>query len=358
MRTTGAGSLLGFALTGLVLGWLLRPVSIQLGGVAPTVSWLQVLALFFVALILGSVAWSTYHSLHKRHQRIEPHRAVNRLVLAKSCALAGAMVAGVYFGYALSWVGVTAAELAEERITHSLLAGLASVLIVAGSLFLERACRVNGGGGSDTLVPMAISSPNRRRQRSVRVTVATALLALAALAVVAALPTQSVGWLSASSVFALLAGSAASRIIYNELLQSRREAATDRAEQAQAYRTMFSERAEEHAEFTTAMTDRLANRDRSISELEDSIVLAEQRAIEAETRVQRESRRANDAMGLVGELQETLEIRKAEQADELASWEGWEGALRDGEADAVVGLLEWDVKVNAGASADDETKRA
>lgn len=205
---------------------------------------------------------------------------------------------------------------------------------------------------------MAISSPNRRRQRSVRVTVATALLALAALAVVAALPTQSVGWLSASSVFALLAGSAASRIIYNELLQSRREAATDRAQQAQAYRTMFSERAEEHAEFTTAMTDRLANRDRSIRELEDSIVLAEQRAIEAETRVQRESRRANDAMELVGELQETLEIRKAEQADELASWEGWEGALLDGETDAVVGLLEWDVKVNAGASAGDETKRA
>ena len=147
--TTGAGSLVGFALTGLVLGWLLRPVSIELGGVAPRVSWLQVLALFFVALILGSVAWSTYSSLHKRHQRIEPHRAVNRLVLAKSCALAGAMVAGVYFGYALSWVGVTAAELANERMTHSLLAGLASVLIVAGSLFLERACRVNGGGDRD-----------------------------------------------------------------------------------------------------------------------------------------------------------------------------------------------------------------
>ena len=36
------------------------------------------------------------------------------------------------------------------------------------------------------------------------------------------------------------------RIVYTELLQSRREAATDRAEQAQAYRTMFHERAAEH----------------------------------------------------------------------------------------------------------------
>jgi glucuronide carrier protein len=42
--------LIGFALTGLVLGWLLRPVSLQLRGAAPTVGWLPVLALAFVAV--------------------------------------------------------------------------------------------------------------------------------------------------------------------------------------------------------------------------------------------------------------------------------------------------------------------
>lgn len=193
--------------------------------------------------------------------------------------------------------------------------------------------------------PMATSSPNRRRQRSVRVTVAVALLTLATLVVVAALPTQSAGWLSASSVFALLCGSLASRIVYSELLQSRRDAAEDRAAQAQAYRVMFSERAVEHAEFTTAMTDRLANRDRSIRELESTIVLAEKRAMEAETRVKRESRRANEAMQLVSELQQALEIRKAEEADELASWEG---AM---EAETVVDLLAWDDKVKAAGAA-------
>ena len=143
IRTTGPGPLVVFGLTGLVLGWLIRPVSIRLNGSAPTVGWLPVLALFFVALIVGSVAWATYRSFHKRRERIEPHRAVNRLVLAKACALAGAMVAGGYLGYALSWVGITESELAEERMTHSLLAGLASVLVVAGSLLLERACRVH-----------------------------------------------------------------------------------------------------------------------------------------------------------------------------------------------------------------------
>lgn len=192
--------------------------------------------------------------------------------------------------------------------------------------------------------------PMRRRQRSVRVTVAVALIGLATLGVVLALPTQSPLWLSISSVLALVCGALASRIVYSELLQSRREAAADRAAQAQAYRTMFTERAAEHAEFTSAMTDRLAAHTRSIEELEGTIVLAEARAIEAETRVKRESRRANEAQDLVAQLQEQLEIRKAEQADELASWEGWDG-------ETVVDLLAWEEKVQAAAGDGEDERR-
>jgi small-conductance mechanosensitive channel len=149
IRTTGAGALVGFGLTGLVLGWLLRPASIRINGSAPTVGWIPVLALVLVAAILGAVAWLTYRDLHRRGRVLEPHKAVNRLVLAKSCALAGAMVAGGYFGYALSWWRVTEAALGTQRIVQSVVAGVASVLIVAGSLLLERACRVRKGDESD-----------------------------------------------------------------------------------------------------------------------------------------------------------------------------------------------------------------
>jgi hypothetical protein len=97
------------------------------------------------------------------------------------------------------------------------------------------------------------------------------------------------------------------------------------------------------------MTERLASRDRSISELEGTIVLAEARAIEAETRVKREARRANEAQELVAQLQEQLEIRKAEQADELATWDGWDGAVFDQDAETVVDLLAWEDKVQAAA---------
>lgn len=142
LRPTSAGAVTGFALAGLVLGWLLHLVSVRVRGTAPTVGWLPVLALVLVAAIIGGVAWSTYRALQVRHERLEPQHAVNRLVLAKSCALAGAMVAGGYFGYAFSWLGNTDSDLAKQRVTQALLAGLAGVLIVAGSLVLERACRV------------------------------------------------------------------------------------------------------------------------------------------------------------------------------------------------------------------------
>jgi hypothetical protein len=102
-----------------------------------------VLALLFVAVVVGAVAWSTYRLLHRRRQRLPPHHAVNRLVLAKSCALAGALVAGGYFGYALSWLGLTDAELARQRIAHALVGGASGTLLVVASLLLERACRVS-----------------------------------------------------------------------------------------------------------------------------------------------------------------------------------------------------------------------
>lgn len=159
VRTTSAGSLIGFALTGLVLGWLLRPLSIAVNGSAPTVGWAPVLGLFLAAVILGAVAWSTYRSLNPRPNArrpgrfapqvgLEPQHAVNRLVLAKASALAGAMVAGGYLGYALSWWGVSEAALAQQRLVQSLVAGAGGVLIVAASLLLERACRVRGGDGT------------------------------------------------------------------------------------------------------------------------------------------------------------------------------------------------------------------
>jgi len=140
VRPTGAGLLVGAAVLGLVCGWLLRSLGERVNGTAPLVTWGPSLALGLVAGILSWTAFVT--SRQVRHRRyLAPHQAVNRLVLAKSCALVGALAAGGYAGYALSWLGADA-ELAGERAWRSATAAIAAAAVVAGSLWLERACRV------------------------------------------------------------------------------------------------------------------------------------------------------------------------------------------------------------------------
>jgi Skp family chaperone for outer membrane proteins len=190
---------------------------------------------------------------------------------------------------------------------------------------------------------MVRMSPSRRRQRSIRVTVATALLALGTAAVLIALSLATVPALSVASVLSLVCGWAAARIVYNELVQSRRTHARDRAAQAQSFRELFTERSTEHAAFATAMSDRLAARDRSVRELESTLRLSECRANEAEDRVRRESRRANDAQERVLELEVALAIRTAEEADELASWV----PAGSDDVDTVVDLLRWEDRSQA-----------
>lgn len=140
LRPTSPSTIGGAVGTGLVLGWLVHPISGRVGQ-PPVVTWLPGITLFFVAAVLGATAWLTHRAVHVRREWLEPQQAVNRLVLAKSCVLVGALVAGGYLGYALSWVG-DRAELGGERILHSVVAGLAGVAIAVFALLLERACRV------------------------------------------------------------------------------------------------------------------------------------------------------------------------------------------------------------------------
>lgn len=196
---------------------------------------------------------------------------------------------------------------------------------------------------------MVRMSPSRRRQRSVRVTAAVSLLALGTATVVVALSLATVAALSIASVFSLVCGWAAARIVHSELVESRRVHARDRAAQAQSFRVLFTERSEEHASFAAAMGDRLTAREREVRELESTLRLSECRATVAEERVRREARRANEAQERVSELEVALAIRTAEEADELASWvpSGYD------DADTVVDLLRWEDRSYTGQVADD-----
>lgn len=141
LRPTSGATLAIWAVVGLVGGWLLHPLAERARGTAPVITWAQPLALILVAAILGATAYLTWRTVHVHHERLDPHRAVNRLVLARACALVGALVAGGYAGYAVSWLGIDT-DLADERVMRAAIAALAGIGIVVTSVLLERACRV------------------------------------------------------------------------------------------------------------------------------------------------------------------------------------------------------------------------
>ena len=155
----------------------------------------------------------------------------------------------------------------------------------------------------------------RRLQRSTRITVAAALLGLAAFVVVVALLAPP-SWLTpVSAVLAVALGAAATRITYAELVQSRVDAAADRASLAQDYRWMFEDRMQEHRKETSALRQAQEDTAERAAELEQSLVLAERRVSEASRKVAREARRAEEAetaAALLAERVETSDERIAE----------------------------------------------
>jgi hypothetical protein len=188
---------------------------------------------------------------------------------------------------------------------------------------------------------MAVTrTPARRRQRSVRVTLAVVLLSVATAGVLLSLPTQSPVLLSTSSVGALALGWASLRIMWTEVLQSRRENAADRAAAASAYKSLFSLRAAEHAEFTTAMTERLAESNLAVHELKGELVQARRETANAVVRAGSAEKSRDAARQRVGQLEESIEVlraeRAAEEADALAIWEAEGGEAARGSVEELV----------------------
>lgn len=136
------------ACASLIVGWLLRPVALYAGAEVPRVSWIQVAVIAFLALVLAGTAWLTWRELQVQRRWLEAHHAVNRLLLAKSCIVVGAILAGGYTGSALSWLGIDGSA-AAGHILRAGSAAVAGVTCVAAAIWLELACRVRDDDEAD-----------------------------------------------------------------------------------------------------------------------------------------------------------------------------------------------------------------
>jgi H+/Cl- antiporter ClcA len=130
------------AVFGGLSGWLVVVTANAFDLIPPEVPWTAPIGLILVAALVGALAYATHQRIQVRRERIEPQRAVALLVLGKASALAGALVAGGYFGFALMFLARLDAAAPRDRVIRSAVAIVAGVALCIVGLLLERACKV------------------------------------------------------------------------------------------------------------------------------------------------------------------------------------------------------------------------
>ena len=148
----------GLLAAGVVIGVLVRPLATRLDSTPPQVGWGPATMLLVIALLVGALAWTTWQSLHKKHERMTSDHGVKMLALSRSSLIVGGIFAGGYGGYALSFVKDADTPLGSDRVWHAGFAAGAGLLLLIAALFLERACRIPGGEDPDATANGAATS--------------------------------------------------------------------------------------------------------------------------------------------------------------------------------------------------------
>lgn len=160
MIPTRPGLLAALALSAAVVGWCVVGLVNALAGIslpvprsAPTALAVIALSLFIWALLLRPrlLPQLNQRSVQGSGQRVSQKasiRPVSPFVAARTAALAmaasrtGALVGGFYLGVAVAFLPSWSVEAPRERVVVAVAAVVASVLLVAAALWLERICRL------------------------------------------------------------------------------------------------------------------------------------------------------------------------------------------------------------------------
>ena len=172
---------------------------------------------------------------------------------------------------------------------------------------------------------------SRRIPRSRRVFGATGLLISAALAAAGAIVVSTIGVLIAATVYAVLSGVVAARLLTNELADRRRVWSLERSQIVDDNRRAAVTRSREHIEFATQMGSRIRLRDAQLAELRDSLVTAEIDMAKARERLSEEQARIAALQADADSAQSDLESAQFDLAralDALAESESAELAAR------------------------------
>ena len=134
---------------GIIIGTLVRPLAARMDVTPPQIGWGPGTMLFTIAVLIAGLAWSTWQSLHKKHERMTSDHGVKMLALSRSSLIVGGLFGGGYGGYAMSFVADLDTPLVSARLWHAGAAAVAGALLVVAALLLERACHIPGGDDED-----------------------------------------------------------------------------------------------------------------------------------------------------------------------------------------------------------------
>lgn len=124
----------------LVAGWAVHYIARMHSGIDPSLNWSAAGVVAFLAAFVGIAAFRTRQARRAR-VRLPSHRAVNLLVLGKSCARSGAAVLGAYAGFAVGYLRASMSVPAAQLVLVALTCVSGVALMIAG-LALERACEI------------------------------------------------------------------------------------------------------------------------------------------------------------------------------------------------------------------------
>jgi hypothetical protein len=149
VKPTRIVSLLALFVAVAAVAWGVLTLVDDRGGVLPRLSWSAPAGLFALGVVVLATAFGLRSRLLRDEKRPHPLSMARMAVLGKASAHVGPIVGGLYGGYAL--VLLPTLDIGDRR-DRALLAGaavLASLLLTAAGLFLERICRVRGTHDDD-----------------------------------------------------------------------------------------------------------------------------------------------------------------------------------------------------------------
>ena len=140
MKRTRPSTIVGFALAGVVVGYLtdLAVVTSGANAIVPPLS--LPITLAGVGVIVVAIAWPVRRAVKgKSTKHLDPFRAMRTAVLAKACSMSGALMLGFGLGITLFLLTRTVVP-AVGTVWLAFATAIGAALLLAGGLVAEAFC--------------------------------------------------------------------------------------------------------------------------------------------------------------------------------------------------------------------------